>query len=144
MGSVVSANALSVSIVAIVFEQGMTAKQTLLTALQLSPKALCCVVLPPEAELELVPWWNEHSSQDLLVLRDDNHSGLMMATNILGVQNPGPVALLIDLPSPRHSILNVFGAPKTEAVLDKLQLTRSDVQIHRYNPSWIRRPPRIL
>lgn len=135
---------LSVAVIGIAFGQGESGKLTLATALSVNPRAQCCLVLPPGEPFVLQPWWDALTDHALLILRDVDHFGPALALKVVHAQDPGPLAVLVDLPQAPWSLKSFFAPKEEHPVVTKLRCARQDIQVHVYNASWSTRPPRIL
>jgi len=131
---------LGVQIIALAFGAGKETELTFRTALALEPTALCCAVVPPEAVVGIRERWNPSSDARLLIVHSDASHALATALQVLQLQAPGPLAILVAGPPSGQRKLLSFGKPSW---IDQLKQSRLDVQIHVCDPTWSTRPPRV-
>lgn len=133
-------NTLGVQIIALAFGPGKEAELTFRTALALDPTALCCAVVPSDAVIGIRERWNPSTDARLLIVHAEPGRALSTALQILELQSPGPLAILVAGPPNGQRKLLSFGKPNW---IDQIKRARLDVQIHVCEPSWSTRPPRI-
>jgi hypothetical protein len=82
--------------------------------------------------------------QALLIVHSPPDQSIPLAVQLLACLPPAPVAVLL-ANFPKSNRFTAFFEKKSQSLaLKQLSEIRPDVQVHVYDPSWLRRPPRIL